>query len=66
MFFTWPSTRAAGTIPFTVRFSFYIGAAAFLTAVLWTVFTTKEYPPENMAEFQKAKGERAGIGGWGA
>jgi maltose/moltooligosaccharide transporter len=45
-------TRVAGTIPFTVRFSFYIGAAAFLCAVLWTVFTTKEYPPENMAEFR--------------
>jgi maltose/moltooligosaccharide transporter len=54
-------TRAAGTIPFTVRLSFYVGAAAFLGAVLWTVFTTKEYPPENMAEFRKQKAERAGI-----
>jgi maltose/moltooligosaccharide transporter len=44
-----------------VRFSFYIGAAAFLCAVLWTVLTTKEYPPENMAEFRKQKAERAGI-----
>ena len=39
------STGAAHTIPPVVRFSFWIGAAAFLTAVLWTVFTTKEYPP---------------------
>jgi maltose/moltooligosaccharide transporter len=54
-------TRAAGTIPFTVHLSFYMGAAAFLGAVLWTVFTTKEYPPENLAEFQKQKAERAGI-----
>src|SRR5271157_434045 len=54
-------TRAAGTIPFTVRFSFYIGAAAFLGAVLWTVFTTREYPPENMEEFRRQKAERAGI-----
>jgi len=53
--------RAAGTIPFTVRFSFYIGAAAFLSAVLWTVFTTKEYPPENMEEFHRQKAQRAGI-----
>ena len=53
--------RAAGTIPFTVRFSFYIGAAAFLIAVLWTIFTTKEYPPENMEEFRRQKAERAGI-----
>ncbi len=48
-------TRAAGTIPFTVRLSFYIGAAAFLGAVLWTIFTTKEYPPDDLAEFQKQK-----------
>ena len=53
--------RAAGTIPFTVRFSFYMGAAAFMGAVLWTVFTTKEYPPEDMEEFRRQKAERAGI-----
>jgi maltose/moltooligosaccharide transporter len=53
--------RAAGTIPFTVRFSFYLGAVAFMGAVLWTVFTTKEYPPENLEEFRKQKAERAGI-----
>jgi len=34
-----------GHIPRSVRLSFYIGAAAFLGAVLWTVFSTKEYPP---------------------
>jgi maltose/moltooligosaccharide transporter len=54
-------TTAAGTIPFTVRLSFYIGAAAFLGAVLWTIFTTKEYPPENIAEFEKSKNERTGL-----
>jgi len=53
--------RVAGTIPFTVRFSFYMGAAAFMGAVLWTVFTTKEYPPEDMEEFRRQKAERAGI-----
>ena len=51
----------AGTIPFTVRLSFYMGAAVFLGAVLWTVFTTREYPPENMEEFRRQKVERAGI-----
>jgi len=34
-----------GHIPQSVRLSFYIGAAAFLGAVLWTVFSTSEYPP---------------------
>jgi len=32
-------------IPASVRLSFYIGAAAFMGAVLWTVFSTAEYPP---------------------
>ena len=35
-----------GHIPLSVTLSFYIGAAAFLGAVLWTVFSTKEIPPE--------------------
>jgi maltose/moltooligosaccharide transporter len=34
-----------GHIPLSVRLSFYIGAAAFMGAVLWTVSTTSEYPP---------------------
>jgi maltose/moltooligosaccharide transporter len=40
--------EAAGTghIPSSVRLSFYIGAVAFLGAVLWTTFSTKEIPPE--------------------
>ena len=54
-------THIAGTIPFTVRLSFYLGAAAFLGAVLWTVFTTKEYPPEDMEAFRRQKAARTGI-----
>jgi Na+/melibiose symporter and related transporters len=54
---------AAGqTIPFAVTFAFYVGAFAFLVAVLWTIFTTKEYPPDDMAAFQKMKAEQTGIG----
>ena len=34
-----------GHVPHSVRLSFYIGAAAFLGAVLWTVLRTAEYPP---------------------
>ena len=37
--------NVSGHIPNSVRLSFYIGAAAFLAAVLWTVFSTSEYPP---------------------
>ncbi|MDX6446552.1 MAG: maltose/moltooligosaccharide transporter [Blastocatellia bacterium] len=54
--------RTASGIPLTVQYSFKIGAVAFLIAVLWTVFTTKEYPPEDMAEFERKRREHKGIG----
>lgn len=54
--------EAAGRIPLAVRISFYAGCASFLGAVLWTIFTTKEYPPEDMAAFEKMKQEKTGIG----
>jgi maltose/moltooligosaccharide transporter len=55
--------EAAGhAIPLTVRLSFYIGAAAFLGAVLWTIVTTPEYPPEDLEAFRRAKAESAATG----
>lgn len=40
------STEAPkGVIPNYVKYSFYIGAFMLLTTVIWTVLTTKEYPP---------------------
>jgi maltose/moltooligosaccharide transporter len=60
-FFHVAANTAAGAIPATVRFSFYIGAATFLGAVLWTVFTTKEYPPDSMQQFEKEKTESSGL-----
>jgi maltose/moltooligosaccharide transporter len=53
--------RTSSGIPLTVQYSFKIGAVAFLLAVLWTVLTTKEYPPEDMAEFERRRGEHKGI-----
>ncbi len=50
-----------GTIPMTVRLSFYIGSAAFLGAVLYTILTTKEHPPADLAEFQRKKAESRGA-----
>ena len=51
----------SGAIPFTVRVSFRIGALAFLGAVLWTIVTTREYPPFDLADFQKHKAEQRGL-----
>ncbi|HEV7683029.1 MAG TPA: MFS transporter [Pyrinomonadaceae bacterium] len=47
-------------IPLTVQYSFKIGAVVFLLAVLWTIFTTKEYPPENIEEFERKRRETYG------
>jgi maltose/moltooligosaccharide transporter len=40
-----------GTVPDNVRVAFYVGAAALLAAVLWTIGSTREYPPEALARF---------------
>ena len=40
-----------GGIPDTVKYSFYAGGVALLGAVLWTVCTTREYPPEQLQAF---------------
>ena len=47
------NTAPEGVIPDSVKFSFYVGGAVFLASVVWTVFTTEEYPPEKLAEFDK-------------
>lgn len=55
-------TSAGNAIPLNVRIAFYVGAAAFLGAVLWTVFTSREYPPEDLAAFQQKKTQTQGLG----
>jgi maltose/moltooligosaccharide transporter len=44
-------------IPYSTLIAFIVGAIAFLIAVLWTIFTTKEYPPEDMEEFRRKQNE---------
>jgi len=51
----------ASGIPLSVEYSFKIGAVVFLLAVLWTVVTTKEYPPEDIEAFERMKREKKGI-----
>jgi len=48
-------------IPLSVDYSFKIGAIVFLAAVLLTVLTTKEYPPEDMEAFERLRRERKGL-----
>ncbi|MEI7502159.1 MAG: MFS transporter [Paludibacter sp.] len=44
-----------GGIPDNVIFSFYIGAAILIVTILWTVFTTKEYTPQELSQFNGEK-----------
>jgi maltose/moltooligosaccharide transporter len=48
------NTAPEGVIPDSVKFAFYFGAVAFFAAVAWTVFSTKEYSPEQIKEFEAA------------
>ena len=48
-------------MPLTVQHAFKLGAAVFILAVLWTVVTSREYPPEDMEALQRAKHERKGF-----
>ena len=48
-------SAANGVVPMSVKVAFAIGAFVFLVSILYTVFTTTEYPPENMEEFEKEK-----------
>lgn len=54
--------NTASGIPLTVKYSFQAGAVVFLLCVLWTVITTTEFPPEDLAAFERARNERRGIG----
>lgn len=42
----------ASGIPYSTLIAFSVGAIFFLVAVLWTVFTSNEYPPEDMEAFK--------------
>jgi maltose/moltooligosaccharide transporter len=49
---------ALGVVPMSVKVAFAIGAFVFLASILYTVFTTSEYPPEDMEEFEREKAKR--------
>ncbi|MEP7253063.1 MAG: MFS transporter [Ginsengibacter sp.] len=55
------NTAAPGVVGDSIKYSFYIGAIVFLSAVLWTVLTTSEFPPENMDTWEEEKLRTKGI-----
>jgi maltose/moltooligosaccharide transporter len=46
---------APGMLPMSVKIAFGIGAFVFMTSILFTIFTTSEYPPEDMEAFEEEK-----------
>lgn len=55
------NTAPAGEIPQSVYVAFAVGAFVFMASILYTVFTTTEDPPEDMAAFEQEKSETAGF-----
>jgi maltose/moltooligosaccharide transporter len=49
------------SIPDTVRYSFFAGAAVLLVALSWTVLRTREYPPTELHRFTDATPERETV-----
>ena len=60
-FFGIPNTAPKGEIPASVVYSFFAGGLAFIGAVGWTVYKTKEYPPDDLEAFERTKREHRGF-----
>ncbi|MBX2894145.1 MAG: MFS transporter [Cyclobacteriaceae bacterium] len=60
-FFSIEKSTTDGSVPYSVTLSFYIGAVVFLIAILWTVVTTKEFPPDQEYLKGEQKSGKKGI-----
>lgn len=47
------NTAPEGEIADTVRYSFYLGGVVLFLAVGWTIVSSREYSPQQMAQFDK-------------
>ena len=52
-----------GVVPPSVKIAFAIGACVFMASILVTVFTTREYPPEDPEAFRAQRGAQSGLFG---
>lgn len=61
--FSWMGVEGstASGVPLSVKYAFQAGAVVFLFAVLWTVFTSSESPPEDAEAFERLRRERRGL-----
>ena len=59
--FGFSSEAAVGSLPDNIKMMFYVGAVFLLIAVMITVFTTKEYPPEQLMAYEEAEAKARGM-----
>ena len=52
---------AVNIVPDNVKYAFLIGGVVFIVSILYTILTTKEYPPEDLAAFEEEKRSTAGF-----
>ncbi|KZN68284.1 MFS transporter [Pseudoalteromonas luteoviolacea CPMOR-1] len=53
------NTAAPGEIPESVKYAFYFGGVILFLAVGWTILKTREYTPEQLAEFESPELKQA-------
>lgn len=49
------NTAPEGVVPDTVHVAFYVGGATLFIAVMWSILTTKEYAPEQLAAHESVR-----------
>lgn len=54
-------TSTNGSIPDSVKYAFYVGGSIFLVSVLYTVFTSNEYPPDPHEKEERSAGFMNGV-----
>jgi maltose/moltooligosaccharide transporter len=60
-FFDISNVAAAGEISDNVRYSFYAGGVMLFITVMWTVLSTKEYPPDQLEPTHQGSKEKSSI-----
>lgn len=55
------NVASQGVVPMSVKIAFAVGAFVFLSSIIYTVFTTSEYPPEDLDKFLENKKKKKGL-----
>tara|TARA_B100000242_G_scaffold219167_1_gene160348 strand:- start:5990 stop:7351 length:1362 start_codon:yes stop_codon:yes gene_type:complete len=55
------NVASQGVVPMSVKIAFAVGAFVFLSSIIYTVFTTSEYPPDDLDKFLESKKKKKGL-----